>query len=171
MGNEYFEPQVAADQRTSHVESAAFVEWLAQVREWRSAGCSGEQPAAPDLMHAVEVWRGGALVSTQSADLWRYDLRGLDLRSQDAWLGDMVVKLSDRRLWATVGTQLPGRFTENCGAREAAVSMALGLMRALGISRGPKNDAVVDAIADQLVAPAESILRTLTTIKLDEAER
>jgi hypothetical protein len=166
MGNEYFEPTVPADQRTSYVESAAFVAWIDAVRTWRAAGCVDAQPVAPDLMHAIEVWRGGVVVETQSAEVWRYDLRGLDLREQNPWIGKALIKFGDRRLWATIGTQLPGEHAENFGAREAAISMALGLMRAITISRGPCNDAVADAIAEQLVAPAEAILRLLATIEL-----
>lgn len=166
MGNEYFEPVVPASQRTEYRESAAFVAWLDAVRTWRAAGCVDAQPVAPDLMNAVEVWRGDELVSTQNAEVWRYDLRGLDLREQDAWIGKMLIKFGDRRLWATIGTQLPGEHAENFGAREAAISMALGLMRAITVSRGPCNDALADAIAEHLVAPAESILRMLATAEI-----
>jgi hypothetical protein len=70
----------AARAAYSYRKTPEYETWLQEVAAWRRCGMDGPQPPAPDLSQGLQEYRYGEPTRRVSVDLWREDLRGLDLR-------------------------------------------------------------------------------------------
>ena len=70
----------AARAAYSYRKTPEYETWLQEVAAWRRCGMDGPQPPTPDLSQGLQEYRYGEPTRRVSVDLWREDLRGLDLR-------------------------------------------------------------------------------------------
>jgi hypothetical protein len=105
----------------------------------------GPQPPAPDLSQGLQEYRYGEPTRRVSVDLWREDLRGLDLRD----IPRSTYGATVRDKWRILGTVLPGRDQVELGASDLASVMTRFVLMELGLRRGgDRGDAYHDMVAE-----------------------
>jgi len=166
--SEYFPIYVDNAHATTYRNAPEFDAWLDAMRGWRASQCVGPAPVAPDLTKCLQVWLGDKLVNHTTPSMWKYDIRGADLSTQDPKVAHLLVSSATTTgRWSRIGCTLPGESVPLHDATEAQVAMALSLMRQLGINRGKCNDHITDAIGDLLRDASTRIMQYLQTATIN----
>ncbi len=122
----------AARAAYSYRKTPEYETWLQEVAAWRRCGMDGPQPPAPDLSQGLQEYRYGEPTRRVSVDLWREDLRGLDLRD----IPRSTYGATVRDKWRILGTVLPGRDQVELSAFDLASVMTRFVVMELGLRRG-----------------------------------
>jgi hypothetical protein len=104
-----------------------------------------------------------------SVDLWREDLRGLDLRD----IPRSTCNVASRDKWRILGTVLPGRDQVELGACDLASVMTRFVLIELGLRRGgDQGDAYNDLVGElyaRALEAAQKMVEHLLTVDIDDA--
>jgi len=135
----------AAQAAYSYRKTPEYEAWLQEVAAWRRWGMDGPQPPAPDLSQGLQEYRYGEPTRRVSVDLWREDLRGLDLRD----IPRSTYGATVRDKWRILGTVLPGRDQVELSAFDLASVMTRFVVMELGLRRGgDQSEAYQDLVGE-----------------------
>jgi hypothetical protein len=163
------------EQGRTYARTPEVLRWLDELAAWRRGGMAGDAPTAPDLSAGeVDVHSG----ATRPCDLSREDLRGADLGGQSPGLAAMLTPRGPLEpAWARIRCTLPGEqdaCIDEVDVSHAALVAVIRLMHLPSVAgrpvrRGPRYDAILDALSDAGQVYAQAVVGILATAELREA--